>query len=177
MSRTTAVSRTVALAAPLLLAVAGPLRAQEGNAVGLPIGTRPEAAVIEDLDGRPVDLADYVGKGPVLIEFWATWCPVCAELAPALAAAHTRFGGEVRFLVIAVAVNQSQRSVRRHLEGHPMPYAVLWDARGRATRAFRAPTTSYIVILDAEGTVAYTGVGAGQDLAGALERILGREPS
>ena len=99
------------------------------------------------------------------------------ELAPALAAAHTRFGGEVRFLVIAVAVNQSQRSVQRHLEGHPMPYSVLWDARGRATRAFKAPTTSYVVVLDAEGTVAYTGVGAEQDLTGALDRILGRVPS
>lgn len=177
MNRTTAVPCAVALAASLLLAVAGPLCAQAENAVGLPIGTRPEAAVIEDLDGRPVDLADYVGKGPVLIEFWATWCPVCAELAPALAAAHTRFGGEVRFLVIAVAVNQSQRSVQRHLEGHPMPYSVLWDARGRATRAFKAPTTSYVVVLDAEGTVAYTGVGAEQDLTGALDRILGRVPS
>lgn len=169
--------RAAALAASLLLAVAGPLSAQAENVVGLPIGTRPEAAVLEDLDGREVDLADYVGKGPVLIEFWATWCPVCAELAPALAAAHTRFGGAVRFLVIAVAVNQSQRTVKRHLDEHPMPYAVLWDARGRATRAFKAPTTSYVVIVDAEGMVAYTGVGAEQDLTGALERILSRVPS
>jgi thiol-disulfide isomerase/thioredoxin len=157
--------------------VAGPLYAQAGNGVGLPLGARPEAAVIEDLDGLPADLADYVGKGPVLIEFWATWCPVCAKLAPEMAAAHARFGGDVRFLVVAVAVNQSPRSVKRHMADHPVPYPVLWDAKGRATRAFQAPTTSYIVILDADGIVVYTGVGAEQDLTGALERILAREPS
>ena len=168
---------TVALAAAGILAAAGPLPAQAENAVGLPLGTRPDAVVIEDLDGTPADLADYVEKGPVLIEFWATWCPVCAKLVPELNAAHARFGGEVRFLVVAVAVNQSQKSVKRHLEDHPLPYPVLWDTRGRATRAFKAPTTSYIVILGADGTVAYTGVGAEQNLTRALERVLAREPS
>ncbi len=167
----------VALATAALLVMARPLAAQAENAVGLPLGTRPEAIVIEDLDGQAVNLEDYLGKGPVLVEFWATWCPVCAKLAPELNAAHARFGGDVRFLVVAVAVNQSPRSVRRHLDSHPMPYPVLWDARGRATRAFKAPTTSYVVILGADGTVAYTGVGAEQDLTRALERVLAQEPS
>src|SRR5690606_10933167 len=49
-----------------------PAAAQE---VGLPLGSRPEPVVIEDLDGTPVDLADYIGRKPVLLEFWATWCP------------------------------------------------------------------------------------------------------
>jgi len=169
--------RAATCAAAGLLAVAGPLLAQAENQVGLPLGTRPDGTVIEDLDGQPVDLANYVGKGPVLIEFWATWCPVCAKLAPELDAAHARFGGDVQFLVVAVAVNQSQRSVKRHLEEHPVPYPVLWDTRGRATRAFKAPTTSYVVILGADGTVAYTGVGAEQNLRGALGRVLGEEPS
>jgi hypothetical protein len=49
----------------------------------------------------------------------------------------------------------------------------LWDGKGRAVRAYRAPTTSYVVILDAAGAVAYTGVGESQDLVEALERIAG----
>jgi thiol-disulfide isomerase/thioredoxin len=147
--------------------------AQAENQVGLRVGTAPPDVELEDLDGNAVQLGDLVGSGPVLIEFWATWCPVCEKLAPELAAAHERFGDRVRFVVIAVGVNQSQRSVRRHLGEHPMPYLFLWDGRGRAVRAYRAPTTSYIVILDAAGKVAYTGVGESQDLVGALERIVG----
>lgn len=148
-------------------------RAQAEDQVGLPIGTPGPAVELEDLDGTAVQLSDLIGTRPVLIEFWATWCPVCEKLAPELAAAHERFGDEVTFVVIAVGVNQSQRSVRRHLDAHPKPYLFLWDGRGRAVRAYRAPTTSYIVILDASGRAAYTGVGEDQDLVGALERIAG----
>jgi hypothetical protein len=51
---------------------------------------------------------------------------------------------------------------------------VLYDADGAAVRAYRAPTTSYIVVLDRTGTVAYTGAGAEQDIAGVLKRVVGR---
>lgn len=146
-----------------------PAAAQE---VGLPLGSRPEPVVIEDLDGTPVDLADYIGRKPVLLEFWATWCPLCSALEPRIAAAKERFGDDVDFLIVSVAVNQSPRSIRRHLEKHPPPGRVLWDTQGRATRAFMAPTTSYVVVLDAEGRVAYTGVGDDQDIVAAVERAV-----
>lgn len=144
-----------------------------GQDIGLPLGATPAAATVEDLDGNAVDLAQWVGKRPVVVEFWATWCPVCEALFPKLAAAHQRYGDRVAFLVVAVAVNQSPRSIRRHLERHPMPFAtVLWDRGGAAVRAFDALTTSYIVVLDASGKVAYTGAGENQDIDGALSALL-----
>jgi peroxiredoxin len=159
----------------MLIATASPpsAHAQAENQVGLPVGTTPPEVELEDLDGNAVQLRDVAGTRPVLIEFWATWCPVCQKLAPEMAAAYGRFGDRVNFIVIAVGVNQSQRSVRRHLDEHPMPYRFLWDGKGRAVRAYRAPTTSYVVILDAAGAVAYTGVGESQNLVEALERIAG----
>ena len=153
------------------LAVPSVLGAQD---VGLPIGTKAPAVAVEDLDGKPVDLGAYLGKQPVLLEFWATWCPLCQALEPALKAAHTRFGGTVRFVAIGVGVNQTPRSIRRHLEEHPLPFAVLFDASGAAVRAYQAPTTSYIVVLDKSGKVSYTGAGAEQDVATALAQVVGR---
>jgi hypothetical protein len=80
-------------------------------------------------------------------------------------------------VAVAVAVSQSLRRVKRHVEGHDPGYPYLWDGRGAAVRAYEAPTTSVIVILDEEGKVAYTGVGAQQDLMGAVDRILGKAES
>jgi thiol-disulfide isomerase/thioredoxin len=140
--------------------------------IGLPLGSVPEAVEIEDLDGNPVNLAQYIGQKPVLIEFWATWCPLCAALFPKLEQAHQRYGDQLEFLIIAVAVNQSKASIKRHLQRHPMPFAVLWDTQGRAVRAFKAPTTSYIVVLDASGRVAYTGSGEDQDIERAVRSAL-----
>lgn len=154
-----------------LLSASGPLAAQDQ--IGLPLGAVPDAVVIEDLEGNPVDLGEVIGKRPVLIEFWATWCPLCKELQPRFDAAQARYGGEVEFLVIAVAVNQSKRSITRHLAANPMTGRILWDTSGRATRAFMAPTTSYVVVLDAEGRVVYTGVGGDQELEREVAKAVG----
>ena len=157
--------------------VAAPVLTAQETQIGLPLGAKPDAPTIEDLDGRPVSLTRYVGGKPLVVEFWATWCPVCEELLPRMADAHRRYGERAEFLAIAVAVNQTQRGIRRHLERHPLPFPVLWDAGGRAVRAFMAPTTSYVVVLDREGRVVYTGTGEDQDIAAAVERaVLGPAP-
>lgn len=150
------------------------LRAQGEDVIGLPVGATPPAALIEDLDGRPVNLSEYIGRKPVLFEFWATWCPICERLLPRMEAAARRFSAQVEFVVVAVAVNQSKQAIRRHMERHPMPFRYLWDTNGNATRAFQAPSTSYVVVLDARGRVAYTGIGDDQDIEAAVGRVAGR---
>ncbi len=154
------------------LGVARPAHAQEDE-VGIAIGTRPPAVTVADLEGRPVDLATIIGKRAVLIEFWATWCPRCAALMPKVEAARRRFGAQVDFVAIAVAVGQTPAAIKRHLARHPIPLRMLWDADGSAVRAFRAPATSFVVVLDATGRVAYTGFGEEQDIEGAVGRVVG----
>ena len=155
-----------------VIALAGPLVAQDEH-IGVPIGATPPAVTIETLEGAPVDLSTLIGKKPVLLEFWATWCPLCEALFPKLEAAQRRYAGKIDIVVIAVAVNQSKRSIVRHLERHPMPFAtVYWDTDGRATRAFQAPSTSYVVGLDASGKVVYTGLGEEQDVEMAIKRAV-----
>jgi thiol-disulfide isomerase/thioredoxin len=160
----------------LVLAVAGVAifrTAAAQDQIGLPLGATPEAAEIEDLEGNAVDLGPYIGGGkPVVLEFWATWCNNCEELEPQLLAASRKYKDEVEFLVVAVAVNQSLRRVRRYSDEHEMPGRVLWDSKGRAVRAFMAPSTSYIVVLDAAGIVAYTGVGPEQDIDAAIQKAI-----
>lgn len=156
--------------AVMSLALAAPAAAQEQ--IGIAHGATPPAVSIEDLDGAPVDLGQWIGARPLVIEFWATWCSNCAEMEPRLVELHRRYGDRVQFLAVAVAVNQRQRTIKRHLADHPLPFPVLWDTRGRAARAFVAQTTSYIVILDRTGRVVYTGSGGHQDLSAALAGIV-----
>ena len=156
------------LVGTVLAAAVAPLGAQD---VGLAVGTKAPVVAVEDLDGKSVDLGQYIGHQPVVLEFWATWCPLCKALEPSLKAAHARYGRTVRFVAIGVGVNQSPASIKRHLAQHPLPFPVLYDASGAAVRAYEAPTTSYIVVVNKAGTVTYTGTGAEQDIAAALQRI------
>ena len=158
----------------LLLALPLSVQAQAGGegSVSLAIGTVGPGAAVEDLDGNAVDLIDYVRGKPAVIEFWATWCELCEALQPQLDQIQAMHGDDVNIVAVAVGVAQTVRRVLRHLDDHDPGYAYLWDGRGAAVRAYNATTTSIVVMLDAEGNVAYTGVGAQQDLTGAVERLL-----
>jgi thiol-disulfide isomerase/thioredoxin len=151
-----------------LLAGARPAAAQE---TGLAVGTRAPAVVVKDLDGRPVNLGDYIGHKPVLLEFWATWCEVCRDLMPTVRAAHREFGNQVEFFGVNVTVNQTPERVRKYVATEHPPFRTLYDEEGVSIRAYEAPTTSYVVIIDRTGKVAYTGTGASQDLASALRAV------
>jgi thioredoxin-like negative regulator of GroEL len=162
------------LAIVFLLATAlGPRAAlAQDEQVGLTRGTVVQPVQIADLDGQTVDLGQVIGRKPVLVEFWATWCTNCAALEPRMRAAYQRHGSRVEFLVVAVGVNQTPASVKRHVAQHALPASrVLWDANGAAVRAFQTPATSYVVLLDRQGKVAYTGIGPDQNLEAALARV------
>jgi len=155
-----------------LLATAG-VTAQTGEGqVSLAIGTPGPDAQLQDLEENDVSLLSYTDGKPTLIEFWASWCENCELLQPQLDAIHEIYGDDVNIVAVAVAVSQSLRRVRRHVEEAQHPYPFLWDARGAAVRAYEAATTSVVVILDADGKVAYTGVGGGQDLIAAVANIV-----
>lgn len=165
---------TLGLALLGLFPSAAPLHAQasgEGS-VSLAYGTQAPSAELEDLEGNTVQLLDYVQGKPAILEFWATWCENCEELQPQLDRIQAEHGDEVSVVAVAVAVAQSIRRVKRHLEEHDAGYPYLWDEDGEAVRAYRAPTTSVVVILDSSGTVVYTGSGGSQDLVGEVERLL-----
>lgn len=154
-----------------LTLVVSQLRAQE---VSLPLGTQGPAAALEDLDGNPVDLLDFVEEGkPALIEFWASWCHECEALDPVMARVQEAFGDRASVVAVAVAVSQSQRRVRKHVEDQSTSHTFLWDGEGNAVRNYKVPGTSVVVILDSQGKVAYTGSGPDQDLLGAMEKVLG----
>jgi thiol-disulfide isomerase/thioredoxin len=162
--------RTMFVALLASLAWYAPAAAQD---VGLELGVVPDAVQVEDLEGNVISMSEYIGKKPVLIQFWATWCPLCEALEPKFRAVKRQYGDTLDIVIVAVGVNQTPRSIRRYLERHELPGRVLFDSRGRATRAFRAPTTSYVVALDRAGRVVYTGVGSDQNLAAAAAQAVG----
>ncbi len=141
--------------------------------VGLAVGSAAPAAAVQDLDGNAVDLASVVGKKPVLLEFWATWCPLCRALMPKIDSAYARYGDRVEIVEVAVAVNESRESVARNVQEHHYPFRFLWDATGAAVRAYQVPTTSFLVAVNAAGRVVYTGTGPDQDVDAVIRRAIG----
>lgn len=166
-------SKALALSATTALALSLSTTPAAGQGVSLPLGTQAPAAALEDLDGNAVQILDLMEDGkPTLIEFWASWCHECQELEPEMDRVQATYGQDVNVLAVAVAVSQSPRRVKKHVEEHGSEYRYLWDGDGEAVRNYKVPGTSVVIILDGEGRVVYTGSGGSQDLVEAVQKLL-----
>ena len=75
-------------------------------------------------DGHPLTVTDdtfekvIADSRPVLVDFWATWCPPCRAIAPVL----EQLAGEAngKYVIAKLDVDQNQRTAARfHIEGIP----------------------------------------------------------
>lgn len=138
------------------------------------VGDTAPAVSIADLDGKTVPIKLGAGKRAEVVEFWATWCELCRALLPSMEAAHRQYGSRVDFYGVNVTVNDGKDHVRRYIEKNHPPFTTLYDDKGVAVRAFGATATSYVVIVDARGRIAYIGDGADQDIPAQLAKVVGK---
>ena len=87
---------------------------------------RPDAE-LRRLDGSTAKLSDFDGR-PLLINFWATWCPPCIEEMPDLATLHREIAGR-NGRVIGIGID-SPDNIREFASKHRFPYPLLVGGMG-----------------------------------------------
>jgi peroxiredoxin len=102
------------------------------------------------LDGGEVALSDFHGQ-PVVLNFWATWCPPCRAEVPALQAASESLAGEA--VILGVSVQETPPTVSQFADEFGITYPVVLDQSAQVALAYRVisfPTTFFI---DEQGVV------------------------
>ncbi len=104
----------------------------------------------ELFDGTEATFADFAGK-PLVINFWASWCPSCVAELPEFEAVHQALGDEVQFLGIA---NADERSRGLELiEQTGVTYALGDDPDGALFRAFGNIAMPTTIFVSADGRI------------------------
>jgi cytochrome c biogenesis protein CcmG/thiol:disulfide interchange protein DsbE len=102
--------------------------------------------------GRTVSLHEQVGH-PVLLNFWATWCPPCVDEVPSLEDLARRIEGtDLRML--AVSVDDEWATIRRFF-AQGSKIGVLLDASHNVPKTFGTEKYPETFLLDAAGRVRY----------------------
>ena len=147
--------RPALLAAVLALALA-----LSGGASRALAADAPLDLTLPDMTGKKVALKDLLAHGPVLVNFWATWCGPCVKELPHLQAIHQEFAPQ-GLTVVAISEDNSRSvsKVRTFIEGNRYGFTVLLDTNGEAKRRFKSLGTPYTVLFDRDGKKAYSHIG------------------
>ena len=83
---------------------------------------------LQSVDGGTVRLSDFAEQ-PVVLNFWATWCPPCRREMPLLNSVHLQFADE-GLVVLGIAVAESVALVRAFRDESGVDYPILVDSEG-----------------------------------------------
>lgn len=106
------------------------------------------------LTGGRVQLSKLRGH-PVVVFFWASWCPSCRTEFPELARAYRTHGPAGLYVLGVNGRDQERRTkdVERFVDEFSVPFPVALDQRGRARRAYRLVGLPTAVFVDSAGIV------------------------
>jgi cytochrome c biogenesis protein CcmG/thiol:disulfide interchange protein DsbE len=106
---------------------------------------------LPDLGGKPVSLRQLRGR-PVLVSFFATWCPPCVEEAPSLDSLARRLGN--RATVLVVSVNEDLDALKKfYAKGTAT--TVVRDESRKIPASFGTSKFPETFLLDRGGKVRY----------------------
>lgn len=150
----------------------------DGSSSGLPLWD----LTLPTPDGRNLNLQRFKGA-PLLLNFWATWCPPCVEELPLL----NQFYLEKRqaqsssvksFQMLGIAADKSA-SVIQFLKTHPIDFPVVMAGFEGLALSKQLGNASgglpYSALIDANGTVLFTK--EGQLTANDLQNLANRHLS
>lgn len=109
-----------------------------------------------DVQGKPVDLNTAIGTQPVLLVFWASWCPNCKKELPKINILYNKYSPlGMSFIAVNVGINDSVMRAKSFLKKIQMPYPVLFDKKGKITKLFKIQSVPTILIADKNGQVVF----------------------
>ncbi|MFW5940242.1 MAG: TlpA family protein disulfide reductase [Chloroflexota bacterium] len=105
---------------------------------------------LETLNGDSFTLSDYRGQ-PVVLNFWATWCPPCRAEIPFFQAASRTYNGQVA--VVGIDDGEPRGIVAPYVAEMGMTYPVPLDETSEVSRRYRISSLPTTFFIDSAGTI------------------------
>ncbi len=162
------IKRVLILIIPVLLLLVS------GCSVGFTKSTTQEKAApdfhLKNLDGHMVTLSEFRGK-PVLINFWASWCPPCREEMPYLQQVYDEWTGK-GLVLLTIDIGETPATINKFFTDNNLSLPVLLDTDKEVGREYGITGVPETFLIDKNGIIRKKQIGAYPDKK-AIENDLG----
>ena len=116
-----------------------------------------------DREGNTLTLFDLIENGkPIVLNFWASWCPPCREEMPDFDKVYAEIGDEVQFIMLNLADGNREtiESATKFVDDHGYNFPVYFDVEFSGASAYAVRSIPTTVLIDIDGNIATTKLGA-----------------
>ncbi len=146
--------RVLRILMPLLLILALPLSS-------LAEGKQLPRISITDLEGKKHHVSEFLGKGPVLLNFWATWCKPCLAELPKVEEFQKEWAEKSGLKLITVSIDdpRTQKQIKPFVHRHGFEFPVYTDSNQEALRKLGGRGVPFNVLIGTDGTILSSSMG------------------
>ena len=146
-----------------------------GPARGPEIGNLAPDFQLDNLDRQSVNLSDFRGK-PVLVNFWASWCPSCRSEMPFIQDVFTdKKWADEGLVVLTIDIGESPSAVREFVKEYGLTFPVLLDIKGDVSLEYYVRSIPTTFFIDREGIIREIKIGSFSstiDMERSLRKII-----
>jgi thiol-disulfide isomerase/thioredoxin len=106
---------------------------------------------LQKLGGGTITLAEFKGKKPVVVDFWASWCPNCRRDMPKLNGFYEKYKDKVE--VIGINLQEKESTVQSFISSRGISFPIALDPSGHASNAFGIQYTNTHFLVDINGNL------------------------
>jgi thiol-disulfide isomerase/thioredoxin len=110
---------------------------------------------LSSLDGGSYQVGGARDK-PLVVNFWATWCPPCQEEAPDLQALYDKYKDRIDFYGVNLTQSDKLADVRQFVQNNGLTFPILLDKDGAVAEQYKFVFIPTSYLIDRSGTVRET---------------------
>ena len=108
------------------------------------------------LDGSSAKLYDFLKDGPIIVDFWATWCEPCKKQMHHLNKFHQHFKNTgFKVLTVNTDTPKSMGKVKSYIRSKKFKFLVAVDPNGQVKKKLKAQLMPTTILVDKDGSVLY----------------------
>ena len=125
----------------------------------------------QQFQGEPVSLNALIGRKPVYLKLWASWCLDCRKQMPELQAAYDKYHKQVAIYAVNLNINENEKALQTIKDKYHLTVPIVLDNNGSIAGNFHFSGTPFHVLINRHGEVVYSGYKADTGLFDKLEQL------